>query len=100
MAQLYILYWRDIPAQVIAQKSRREQYKKILDVRFEKAIDRAAMKSNNTDDGDYLALWRKSKPIECSDDIEQEAEQYASKIEQEYDIGKLSALVNNGGSAI
>ncbi|MEM7197205.1 MAG: virulence factor, partial [Pseudomonadota bacterium] len=38
MASLIVVYWRDIPAQVIAKKSRREQVKIVLDERFEKAI--------------------------------------------------------------
>ena len=45
MHDVIIVYWRDIPAQVIVGKGRRA--KKIqLSERFEQAIDRAAMKSN------------------------------------------------------
>jgi len=41
MADITIVYWRDIPAQVIAGKGRRG-VKKQLSERFEQAIDRAA----------------------------------------------------------
>ncbi len=98
MAQRYVLFWRDIPAQVVVQKSRREQCKKVLNTRFEKAIDRAAMKSGKDSDDDYLALWRKSTPEECSDALEQEANQYAQELEIIYTPEKLRILVQNGGT--
>ncbi len=41
MAQLTVVYWRDIPAQVIVKKGRRDEAKIQLTERFEKAIDRA-----------------------------------------------------------
>ena len=43
MPDVTIVYWRDIPAQVIVGKGRRGA-KKPLPERFEQAIDRAAMK--------------------------------------------------------
>ena len=42
MPDVTIVYWRDIPAQVIVGKGRRGA-KKPLPERFEQAIDRAAM---------------------------------------------------------
>ena len=63
MPSLIIVYWRDIPAQVIVGKGRRAA-KKQLPERFEQAIDRAAMKTGAAGDDAYLAEWRKSKPIE------------------------------------
>ena len=47
MANLITLYWRDIPAQVIAERGRgrqREQAKVELPRRFSIAIDAAAMR--------------------------------------------------------
>ena len=43
MADVVIVYWRDIPAQVIVGKGRKAS-KIQLPERFEQAIDRAAMK--------------------------------------------------------
>ncbi|MCH9844765.1 MAG: virulence factor [Alphaproteobacteria bacterium] len=97
MAQMQIVYWRDIPAQVIVKKSRREQVKCVLDERFEKAIDRAAMKSGADSTDDYLSQWRKSDATECSDALEQEAQQIKEKLEAEYTVEKLSSLVKNDG---
>ena len=47
MADVTIVYWRDIPAQVIVGKGRRGT-KRALPERFEQAIDRAAMKAGLT----------------------------------------------------
>ena len=44
MPEVTIVYWRDIPAQVIVGKGRRGVKVKPLTERFEQAIDRAAMK--------------------------------------------------------
>ena len=43
MGDVTVVYWRDIPAQVIVGKGRRGA-KKQLPERFEQAIDAAAMK--------------------------------------------------------
>ena len=62
MAQLTIVYWRDIPAQVIA-KAGRQTARRQLSERFEKAIDRAAMRAKLRDDDSYLAEWRRAEPL-------------------------------------
>ena len=97
MAQLTVVYWRDIPAQVIAKKGRRDQVKIVLDERFEKAIDRAAMRGKARSTDDYLAEWRKADPIEVSDDLEGEARRKADELEAAYDGDALTALVEKGG---
>ncbi|WP_259782977.1 virulence factor [Aestuariispira ectoiniformans] len=99
MAQLIVVYWRDIPAQVIAKKGRRDQIKIQLEERFEKAIDRAAMRGGARATDDYLAEWRKADPVEVSDDLEAEARKKADALEAEYDDARLTALVENGGVA-
>ena len=98
MASLIIVYWRDIPAQVIVKKGRREQHKEILPERFEKAIDRAAMRGDARDTDAYLAEWKKADPVEVSDDLEAEAKKRAAELDAEYDDERLAKLVANGGS--
>src|SRR3954469_12135597 len=66
MAQLIVVYWRDIPAQVIVKKGR-DAAKVQLNERFEKAIDRAAMKANLRDTDSYLSEWRRAAPVDVSD---------------------------------
>lgn len=97
MAQLITVYWRDIPAQVIVRKGRREQVKIQLDERFEKAIDRAAMRGGARSSDDYLADWRKADPVEVGDDLQAEAEAAAGALEAAYDDARLKALVEAKG---
>lgn len=96
MAQLTIVYWRDIPAQVIV-KERRTSAKRELSLRFTEAIDMAAMRSGAAETEAYLAEWRKSDPVPCGDDLEAEAEAASAQIEAQYDKARLIALVNNQG---
>ena len=96
MAQLTIVYWRDIPAQVIA-KAGRQTAKRQLSERFEKAIDRAAMKAKLRDTDSYLAEWRRAEPVSCSDDLESEAAGAAERLEKEFDDDRLATLVASGG---
>ena len=96
MAQLTVVYWRDIPAQVIA-KAGRQAAKRQLSERFEKAIDRAAMKAKLRDTDSYLAEWRRAAPLPCGDDLESEAAAAAERLETEFDEERLSALVAAGG---
>lgn len=98
MAQLVTVYWRDIPAQVIVKKGR-DTAKRQLDERFEKAIDRAAMRANLRDTDSYLGEWRRAAPVEVSDDLEAEVAKAAAELEAAYPEEKLKELVEAGGLA-
>ena len=80
MPDLTIVYWRDIPAQVIVGKGRRAA-KVQLSERFEQAIDRCAMRVGARDTDAYLAEWRKSDPIQRNGEPRQLAESEAERIE-------------------
>jgi hypothetical protein len=100
VAQLITLYWRDIPAQVIAERGRgrkREQAKIELHRRFAIAIDAAAMRDGADSTDDYLAEWRRGEPVECGDDLEAEAVARASALEADYPAERVKTLVENGG---
>lgn len=97
MPQLTVLYWRDIPSQVIASAGRRNQAKVMLSQRFQDAIDRAAMRGKARDADSYLEEWRRAEPVECGDDLEAEAAAAAGRIEAEYDDDRLRRLVEAGG---
>ena len=100
MAQITILYWRDIPAQVIAENGRgrrREQSKIELHRRFAIAIDEAAMRGGAESTDDYLADWRKGEPADCSDDLATEAQSLAEQLEADYPSARVKGLVENGG---
>ena len=100
MAQLITLYWRDIPAQVIAERGRgrkREQAKIELHRRFAIAIDAAAMRDGADSTDDYLAEWRRGEPVECGEDLDAEAAARVATLEAEYTAERVKALVENGG---
>ncbi len=97
MADLIIVHWRDIPAQVIVKKGR-QTAKRELPLRFTEAIDMCAMRTGAGDTDAYLAEWRKAAPIAVSDDLEAEAEKALAAIDAEYTHDRLVALVKAGGS--
>ena len=98
MAEVTIVYWRDIPAQVIVGKGRRGA-KRPLPERFEQAIDRCAMKIGARDPDAYLAEWRKAAPVEVPGEDAAVAEAEAARIDAEYDTERLRALIANDGWA-
>ena len=98
MANVVIVYWRDIPAQVIIGKGRRAE-KRILPERFEQAIDRAAMKVGAGDTDAYLAEWREADPVSIEGDDAAVADAEAARLDAEYDRERLKALITNDGWA-
>ncbi|WP_099864791.1 virulence factor [Pararhizobium haloflavum] len=96
MADRIIVYWRDIPAQVIVKKGRTAA-KRELSLRFTEAIDMCAMRTGAHETDSYLEEWRRGQPVEVSDDLESEAEGAANEIEMLYTKERLSALVKSGG---
>ncbi|SDY29071.1 virulence factor [Citreimonas salinaria] len=98
MPDVTIVYWRDIPAQVIVGKGRRGA-KQPLAERFEQAIDRAAMKVGASDTDAYLAEWRKAQPYPVDGEPDAVAKAEAARIEAEYDTERLKQLIANDGRA-
>ncbi len=96
MPDVTIVYWRDIPAQVIVGKGRNSA-KIQLHQRFEKAIDAAAMRSNTADTDSYLAQWRKTKPYCVEGDTTDIAIKEAARLEAAYDRARLAELIKNHG---
>jgi len=96
MADLIILYWRDIPAQVIVRKGRRSA-KRELPLRFTEAIDMCAMRTGAGGTDDYLAEWRKADPVPVGDDLEAEAEQALERLDRDFTRERLVSLVKAGG---
>ena len=95
MPKLTTLYWRDIPAQVIA-KERRENAKLVLSERFAIAIDKAAMRAKMAGTDAYLEQWRQ-EAVNCGKDLQAAAETPANNLEQAYDDDRLAELVRSGG---
>lgn len=96
MASLTVLYWRDIPSQVVV-KSGRSAAKRQLSERFIRAIDAAAMHAGAKSEDAYLAEWRRGEPVPCGDDLEEEAAAAAARLEKEYDTHRLAMLARHDG---
>ncbi len=96
MAERIILYWRDIPTQVIV-KAGRKSAKRELPERFIQAVDRCAMRVGARDTDSYLADWRRGAPAPCGEDLEQEAADALAGLESEYGAERLRKLVEDGG---
>ena len=95
MPKITTVYWRDIPAQVIA-KERRDSTKKVLSERFTEAIDKAAMRAKMAGTDAYLEQWRREEQ-KCGRDLQAAVDQAATQIEQDYDDARLERLIRSGG---
>ncbi len=95
MAKLITVYWRDIPAQVIA-KAGRTSAKVQLPERFQVAIDRAAMRAGKGASDKYLDDWRREAGS-CEGDLEAAARAKAERLEAAFPEALLERMVKAGG---
>ena len=95
--QKIVVYWRDIPAQVLVKRGR-ERGKAILSHCFQAANDRAAMRAGKGGSEEYLADWRReSGSLEAEGAPQALAEEFATAIEQQYSDDDIKVLVKNKG---
>ncbi len=98
MASLSLIYWRDIPAQVVVRQGRTTA-KVQLSARFQEAVDRAAMRAGRGSSDAYLADWKRGESRPCGDDLQAEAAAEAARIEAAYTDEALEALIRSKGIA-
>lgn len=98
MIKKTLVYWRDIPAQVIVQEGRTRE-KAVLSTRFQEAIDRAAMRAGKGTSDAYMAEWRRvSSRCHETGNLREFAESEASRLEAEFTDDYLLQLIRNHGS--
>lgn len=97
MAKLTIVYWRDIPAQVIGRAGRRTVKKQLSD-RFQEAIDRAAMRAGRGSSDLYLSEWRRESREVAGSDLQAEVERVAGDFESSMTDEDLIRLVRSKGT--
>ena len=95
MGQLVTIWWRDIPLQVIAREGRKTE-KRILDKRFQFAVDKAAMNAGKKSYGDYIEEMQRSERA-CGDDLLAEADAELARLDAAYTKTVLHALIASGG---
>lgn len=97
MVKLILVYWRDIPSQVIVQRGRTRE-KALLSPRFQEAIDRAAMRAGKGSSEAYLSEWRRvPSKFETDESASAIAAAQAQKFEAEYSDERLLSLVRAHG---
>ena len=99
MVKQIIIYWRDIPSQVIVQRGRKRE-KAVLSHRFQEAIDRAAMRAGKGGSDAYMSEWRReASAIESDEDLKVIAASQSGQFEADFSDDQLLELIRNHGSA-
>lgn len=108
MPQLFLIRWRDIPAQVIVREGRTSE-KRELPERFVQAIDRAAMQAGLRESDAYLGEWRREADGALLAEVLGEqaegatladlADRAAALLDARYDAERLAALSRSDGRA-
>jgi hypothetical protein len=89
------MYWRDIPAQVVAKKGRKRA-KQLLPDRFATAIDRAAMRAGRGSSDAYLADWKRISS-QADGDLDELVTEQVRLLEAEFPPERLERIVKAGG---
>lgn len=98
MPEVTIVYWRDIPAQVVVGSGRRAA-RMPLPERFETAIDRCAMKVGARDSDAYVAEWRKGDAYVVEGEAADVASGEAERLDAEFSADAIRDLIDNEGWA-
>ncbi len=97
MVKKILVYWRDIPSQVIVQRGRRRE-KVMLSDRFQEAIDRAAMRAGKGGSGPYLAEWRReTTTLNAAGELRDIARAEARRFEQAFSDKRLESMIRDHG---
>lgn len=89
--QLTVIWWHDIPGQVVARDGER-RHTVALPMRFEKAIHRAAVGRGQAGTTAFVAGWRRvSTP--CSPDLEAEVAAVTADLDAHFDDAALEDLI-------
>ena len=95
-ANLVMICWRDIPAQVNAGAGA-SKTQRILPRRFQRAIDRAAMVAGKTEASQYVGEWRRVVMPGDANDPEGAALRVAAELEAAFPLERLDTFVATGG---
>lgn len=99
MVKKILIYWRDIPAQVIVQRGRKRE-KAQLSTRFQEAIDRAAMRAGKGSSDAYISEWRReTSSVDSDRELLDIAKQEVRRLESSFSDEALSQLIRRNGAA-
>jgi len=89
--RLSVIWWRDIPTQVVAQHGR-DTIRARLPDRFLQAVDRAAMRAGLTGSDGYLEQWDRRTRV-CSADLQVEVDTEVASLDRQHPWAVLTDLV-------
>jgi hypothetical protein len=95
MGQLKIVYWFDIPGQVVVRNGRKNSRLR-LSYRFANAIDRASNRIKKKGEDALFDPWH-SIDQDFEGDINEQAELLVKRLEQEYTDEVLDKLIRASG---
>ena len=98
MAQLKVVYWRDIPGQVVYKQGRRNTRLRLAP-RFMKAIERSAARLKKQQRDALFSPWRDVGQV-VTGDVRRQAEALVEQLEAEYSDAVLDGLIRAGGAAV
>lgn len=99
MAKLITIWWRDIPMQVIAKEGRQTE-KRVLNKRFQFAVDKAAMNAGKKSYGDYIEEMQRSErdaDVDPDGGLVSLVDAEMRRIDAAYTKEVLHALIASGG---
>jgi hypothetical protein len=95
VSRLKIVYWHDIPGQVVARSGRRNvRYR--LSSRFSNAIERAANRCKKRGEDALFDPWHSVDQLFAGDVIEQ-AQKLVDQLEYQYNDQVLDRLIHSSG---
>lgn len=96
MAQLKIVYWRDIPGQVVIREGRRSKRLR-LPARFMRAIERAAYRLKKQQQDALFEPWHDvAQPLD-GDDVGSQARRLMQQLDAHYTDEVLETLIRASG---
>ena len=96
MAQLKIVYWRDIPGQVVIRTGGRSKRLR-LPARFMRAIERAAYRLKKQQQDALFEPWHDvAQPLD-GDDVSSQAQRLMRQLDADYTDEVLETLIRASG---
>lgn len=97
MARYRIMYWKEIPAQVVVTDDSGAKEKAMLPDRFSEAIDAAAMAEGSTDSADYLDGWAWGAEEERPGDAGEVLDAVVAELEKAFPKQRLVEMIRSHG---
>jgi Virulence factor len=95
VGELTVIRWRDIPMQIVARGPSGSS-RALLPERFQEAVDAAAMVAGLVGSDDYTEQMHMDRR-ECGEDLDEEVETEATRLEAEWSDDLLRAVIRSSG---